>query len=173
MPLPHPGRAARRADEAGSTVRGAALLAVSALVVVALAFLWPVGLGGCTSLLVVPPGAAGTGLVSGDVVVTRCSAPGVGDRVVDVGRAGGPTWAVGRVVAEQHPAVRVRGADGVERATPADALDVLPLQVSVASVRPVVGGALLTLAVVAGWFLRRRLRATRTAARAGSAAPAA
>lgn len=146
------------ADGAGSTARGVGLLLAWAIAVVAVAFLWPASLGGCTSLAVVPAGAAGPGLTAGDVVVTRCGPPGAGDRVVH--RSPGTAWWVGDVVAQRAVGWRVRGADGVERTARGDLLAELPLQLSAASVATTVGGATLVAGGATVWGMTRRRRAT-------------
>lgn len=138
-----------------STARRAGVLSAFATGAVLVAFLWPVALGGCTALAVVPEGAAGEGLVAGDVVVTRCGAPGVGDRVVH--RTSGAAWSVGQVTGAPGDGWQVRGGDGVGRVVPAepDVLDVLPVHVAGRTLA-VVGGAALVVAGVAGATAARR-----------------
>lgn len=157
--------------ELRATVRGVVALTGCAAVVVLLAFLWPAGLGGCTSLDVVPRSAAGGGLAAGDVVVTRCGTPRVGDRVVH--REDGAAWAVGRVVGGGGAAWRVQDVDGAASSgwthprggqPHPHTLAVLPLQVS-APALPGLGGALVVGA--SGAVLLRRRRRARPERRAG------
>lgn len=152
-PASRPGLLAR--VEAWSTARRAGVLTAFAAGVVVVAFLWPVALGGCTALAVVPSGAAGDGLVAGDVVVTRCRPPGVGDRVVQ--RQAGAAWSVGLVTRAHDGGWHVRGRDGVGRAVPAepDVLDPLPVHVA-GSMAAAVGGAALVAAGAAAAVVARR-----------------
>ncbi|GIG38849.1 hypothetical protein Cph01nite_06110 [Cellulomonas phragmiteti] len=125
---------------------------------VAVAFLWPAQLGGCTSLAVVPPGVAGPGLAAGDLVVTRCGAPDVGDRVVL--RAPGAVWSVGHVVERTAPVWQVRGPDGTDHLAPGEVVDVLPLRIPVttAAAAPTAAAALTLGLGTTGWLTVRRRR---------------
>ncbi|UZN04063.1 hypothetical protein [Cellulomonas sp. S1-8] len=97
--------------------RAALQMTACAVAASAVAFLWPASLGGCTSIDVVPAETAGADGHAGDVVVTRCGSPHVGDRVVHRGLGG--SWTLGQVVARSADGWRLRGDDGVDRAVAA------------------------------------------------------
>ncbi|MBD7917294.1 hypothetical protein H9657_03245 [Cellulomonas sp. Sa3CUA2] len=147
-----PARPGGGAANAGGTVM---MLVYGTLAVLA-AFLWPPSLGGCTSLDVVPPPAAGAGLAAGDLIVTRCDRPQVGDRVVH--RAHGVAWSVGRVVDVRPDGWKVvRGAAAAERTVAhPDAVRVLPLRMPAAVVAPAAGAALIGAGVLVLDVGRRR-----------------
>lgn len=149
--------------EAWSTARRAGALTAYAVGVVAVAFLWPAALGGCTALAVVPSGAAGDGLVAGDVVVTRCAVPDVGDRVVH--RGSGAAWSVGHVVGTRDDGWQVRGGDGEGRAVPAqpDVLDVLPVHVPRTTAEVTAAAGVVLAAAIGARTVVRRRAATRPA----------
>lgn len=153
---------------ARARVRAGLLLGLCLAALVGGAFAWPPAWGGCTSFAVVPAAAAGPDLGAGDVVVTRCERPSVGDRVVY--RATGAVWTVGRVV-QVDPAVWwVRSADGAARAVPADAVAVLPWHTSVGALGGLAGT--LVVVVVAAVRPRWRHRPVRTWASSQGSGPA-
>ncbi|ADG73595.1 hypothetical protein Cfla_0683 [Cellulomonas flavigena DSM 20109] len=156
-PAPRPGLLVR--IEAWSAVRRVGVLTAFAGATCLVAFLWPAALGGCTALDVVPAGAAGHGLVAGDLVVTRCGPPGVGDRVVH--RESGSAWSVGLVTTSDADGWWVRGGDGVGRAVPAepDVLDPLPVHVARPVAVVVAGGAVAVTGLLAAAAVRRRAAA--------------
>lgn len=156
MRLPDVPRHPGDPSEHRATIRGVVTLTGCAAAVVLAAFLWPAALGGCTSLDVVPAGAAGSGLGAGDVVLTRCGAPEVGDRVVH--REDGAAWTVGRVVDGGPGGWHVQDVDGAAPSRWAHpgtgpghphSLVVLPLQVSEPQTVLQGVGAVVTVAAAA------------------------
>ncbi len=82
-PRSTPARRRRFGVPPGRQVRSAAGWAVTALVIGVLVwFGWPTTLGGCTTLTIVSGHSMEPTYYTGDLVVSRCGAPAVGDVVV-------------------------------------------------------------------------------------------